>query len=295
MEFQHTPVLLDEVIEYLNPQLGENFVDCTLGGGGHSLKIIEKISPDGKLLGIDQDEKALKHAKEKLVKYSENLILVKDNFDNFENIIKKNFNGSKVDGVLLDLGVSFSQLKDKNYGLSFESEEPLDMRLGDFETSAFDIVNHWREEELSEIFYRFGEERWSRQIAKEIVKVRQDDKIKTPKELAQIIKRIYKWKMGSKTWRIHPATRVFQALRIVINHELENLENVLGQIVEGLNTEGRVAVISFHSLEDRVVKHFFKKNIALEVLTKRPITPSEAEVKINPASRSAKLRVAKKI
>ena len=295
MEFRHIPVLLDEAIQYLDPKSGEQFIDCTLGGGGHSLKILEKISPDGQLIGIDQDKKALEFAKNRLNKYESNLILVRDNFENLENIVEQNFEKKNVNGILIDLGVSFTQIKDKDYGLSFDSEEPLDMRLGDFDTSAYDIINYWREDELAEIFYRFGEEKWSKQIAKEIVKVRHDDKIKTPKELSQIIRRIYKWKMKSQTWRINPATRVFQALRIVVNQELENLKSVLKQAVDVLSPDGRLVVISFHSLEDRIVKHYFKQNNNIEILTKKPITPSEAEIENNQASRSAKLRAIKKI
>ncbi|MFA7662391.1 MAG: 16S rRNA (cytosine(1402)-N(4))-methyltransferase RsmH [Patescibacteria group bacterium] len=294
MEFKHIPVLLVETLEYLDPQSGENFIDCTLGGGGHSLKILEKLGTKGKLLGIDQDSKAIEVAKDNLKKFSKNLVIVKDNFENLKNIVEQNFANRPVNGILLDLGVSLAQIKDKEYGLSFESEEPLDMRLGDFDTSAGEIINTWSEDELAEIFFRFGEEKWSKQIAQEIVKVRRDEKIKTPKDLSQVIKRIYKWKMGSQTWRIHPSTRVFQALRITVNHELENLESVLKQAVEILAPGGRLVVISFHSLEDRIVKHYFKKNKNINILTKRPIVPTEAEIENNPASRSAKLRAIKK-
>lgn len=295
MEFVHIPVLLNEVIKFLDPKSGENFIDCTLGGGGHSLEILNKIAPEGKLLGIDQDDKALSAANTRLSDFSESIKLVKGNFSDLSKIVAKDFDVDHIDGVLLDLGVSFHQLKNEEYGLSFESDEELDMRLGDFETSAYDIVNFSTQGELATTFRRFGGEKWAYEIAREIVKNRRKNKIKTTKELAEIITGVYVKKSQGKTWRIHPATRVFQALRIVVNHELDNLKEVLPQIVDILSLGGRVAVISFHSLEDRIVKRFFRQNKNLKIINKKPIVPSEVEVENNPASRSAKLRIATKI
>lgn len=298
----HIPVLLKEVIEFLNPEPNDNFVDCTLGGGGHSLEILEKIKPNGKILAIDLDHGALEVFENTISGFGdkERVTLVNGNFADLEDIADKN-NFKSVKGILLDLGFSSNQLEEGGRGLSFLKDEPLDMRLGAIsssgggergEVAAEDIINSYRYEDLARIFREYGEERNAGRIAKTICEYRKKNKIKTTGQLVEVVSKV------NYRSRIHPATRVFQALRIAVNQELDNLEKVLPQAVKILEPKGRLAVISFHSLEDRIVKHFFrnkKQEGALNILTKKPFRPSEQEAMANPRSRSAKLRVAEKI
>lgn len=286
---KHTPVLLNEVITFLNPQHGQLFIDCTLGGGGHFRAIRERILPDGKILGIDVYEKSIKAIEaEKL----SNVILVKGNFKNLKKIAEEN-GFEKVDGILMDLGFSSIELEESGLGLSFQKDEPLDMRMDErLEITAADIINNWKEGELVKIFSELGEERFSKRIAKAIVENRRKIKIETSLELAELIRSSVpaRFRIG----RIHPATRIFQALRIVVNNEFENLKKALEDSLEILNTGGKIAAISFHSGEDRIVKFFFRDNKdKFEILTKKPAVPSNEEIERNPRSRSAKLRVSK--
>lgn len=277
----------------MNPKPGENFIDCTIDGGGHAKEILKKISPDGKLLGIDLDEEMIKNTRAEIK--NENLILVNDNFKNLKKITEeKKF--SPVSGILIDLGWSSIQIEKSGRGFSFLKDEPLDMRYSNFRMTAAEAVNQLSEKDLADIFWQYGEERFSRRIAKKIVETRKKKRILTTLDLVEAVKAAVpgKYERG----RIHPATRVFQALRIYVNQELENLKAVLPQAVEILAPGGRLAVISFHSLEDRIAKNFFremKKEGRLEILTKKPIVAGEEEIKLNPRARSAKLRAIVKI
>ncbi|NQU84064.1 MAG: 16S rRNA (cytosine(1402)-N(4))-methyltransferase RsmH [Parcubacteria group bacterium] len=295
----HIPVLSKEVIEYLNPKPGQNFIDCTLGNGGHTVEILKKTAPNGKLLGIDFDDMAIEIAKSRIEEESLNkgrIIFVQGNFANLAEIVKKE-KFKNIKGILLDLGLRTGHLEDSGRGFSFQKDEPLDMRFGvkdANQATAAEIISSWPKQELERIFSEYGEERKSRQIAAAIIRERKKKRILTSKELVEVILKV----SPRQQWmKIHPATKVFQALRIVVNNELGNLEKVLPQAMEILDKGGRLAVISFHSLEDRIVKHFFKDNnsIILEKITKKPIKTSEEEVKQNPKSRSAKLRIAEKI
>jgi len=320
----HEPVLLKEVIKYLDSRLNQNFVDCTVGNGGHTLEIIKRLGSKGKILGIDLDIKAIKLV-ESRIKNSEiknRIILVQDNFKNLNKIIQK-YKFHPVSGILLDLGISSSELQDRERGFSFQIDGPLDMRykkdglggkgrLGGEEgnLTAGEIVNQWPERELERIFREYGEERYSKQIASEIVKARKEKKIETTFSLVNIIEKIYRSKPKPK---IHFATKVFQALRIAVNDELNNLKEVLPQAIEVLEPGGRLVVISFHSLEDRIVKNFFRKEAhgcicppelpickcghkpRIKIITKKPIRPSLEEIKNNSRSRSAKMRVVEKL
>lgn len=283
----HKPVLIKEVLEYLNPQKGENFIDCTFGFGGHSLAILKKIEPNGKILGIDLEKSSLEE---------DRLILVNRNFADLEEIVRDNkFN--KINGILIDLGLSSWHFDKSNRGFSFKGEELLDMRLDSkSELTAAKIVNEWPEEELVEIFKEYGQERFPGRIARIICEQRSKRQIKTTKELVDIIEQVIPKKHQYK--KIHFATKIFQALRIAVNDEFNNLEKVLPQALRILEKNGRLAVISFHSLEDRIVKHFFRNEFKkgnLEILTKKPIIPDKDEIISNPRSRSAKLRIIKKI
>ncbi|MFH1030623.1 MAG: 16S rRNA (cytosine(1402)-N(4))-methyltransferase RsmH [bacterium] len=323
--YSHIPVMLNEVIELLNPQPGQNFVDCTLGGGGHALEILKRVAPNGKVLGIDLDEKAIEEVKSKMKtspdpSLSRRGSLVNDNFANLGKILEEQKFGP-VHGILLDLGISSAEYE-SGRGFSFQKDEPLDMRFGVTSPlpppqrrwkTAEDIVNNWPRENLIKIFKEYGEERLAVKIADKIVKARADVKIETTKQLADLVFSEYKKAYKNKTFKIHPATKVFQALRIAVNDELENLEKVLPQAIGALEKGGRLAVISFHSLEDRIVKQFFAKQSKgcicppefpicqcghkplLKIITKKPITALEDEIERNPRSRSAKLRVAEKI
>ncbi len=296
---RHKPVLAKEVLEQLNLKSGMRVVDGTLGDAGHSELILEKILPKGKLLGIDMDPEAILRAKKFLESSEENVILVRDNFSNLNKILQKE-DFTPVDAILLDLGWSSPQFEERGRGFSFQKDEPLDMRFGgeaqDHENSetAEVILNEAGFEELEKIFREYGEEKFSKEIAKKVLEYRKKEKITRTSQLAEIAVDVYK-KKGSRE-KIHPATRIFQALRIAVNNEIHILKDVLPQAVDNLKVGGRVAVISFHSLEDRVVKHFFKsQQDKLKIITKKPISPNQEELNENRRARSAKLRVAEKI
>jgi len=281
----HKAVLQKEVLKYLDPKPNENFIDCTIDGGGHTASILDKNKPNGKVLGIEIDLEL--YQKLKLQDLSR-LILVNDSYTNLKKIVKK-CNFGPISGILFDLGMSSWHLEDSGRGFSFMRNEPLDMRYnpGVNSLTAEEIVNNYSQEEIEKILKEYGEERFAKRIAKRIVKERP---IKTTFQLVEIIK-----KVTPRRTKIHPATRTFQALRITVNDELNNLRKVLPQAIEILAPEGRIVVISFHSLEDRIVKRFFKGEKNIKIITKKPITASEEEIKINPQSRSAKLRAVVKI
>jgi len=295
-EILHNPVMLEEIIQYLNPKNGQKFLDCTAGVGGHAREIIERILPDGKLIGIDQDEESLLKAHEKLSEFEDNIVLIKENFQNIAQILNE-LNIHRIDGVLFDLGISWFQLSNPERGFSFKFNGPLDMRMDrNKEISTFDLVNNLSFEEISNIIKKFGEERWYRRIAEAIVKKRKQEPICTTEQFAQLIKNAIPGKYRYR--RIHPATRTFQAFRILVNRELVSLEKGLDSVIEFLNTGARICVISFHSSEDRIVKNKFKKfnrDKKIRILTKKPLTPSAEEIEKNLKSRSAKLRVAERI
>lgn len=292
----HIPVLKNEVLKYLDPKPNENFIDCTVGEGGHSLAILEKNGPKGKVLGIDRDPEQIKNCKENLAKFKERLILVCDNFANLKEIVKRE-NFKKVSGILFDLGLSSWHLEKSGRGFSFQRDEPLIMRFDGKEgLTAKEIVNQWPEEKIKEILKNYGQERFAKKIAERIVEERKIKPIETTFQLVKIIeKAVPSWYLHRK---IHFATKTFQALRIAVNEELENLKAGLQKALEVLNKGGRLVVISYHSLEDRIVKNFLKENEkkgVLKILTKKPIRPKGKEIKFNPRSRSAKLRAAIKI
>lgn len=314
MSYFHIPVLLNEVVESINPMPGENLVDGTLGGAGHAEAILEKTRPGGKLLGIDLDPEAIKESRKKLEKYSERIILARGNFANFIELKKEN-NFHPINIFFLDLGISSQQLNSDVLGISFLKNTPLDMRIGGSEgggrKTAEHIINNWKEEAIESILKNYGEERYAKNIAKKIAQERKLKKIINTKQLVDIIAEAVPGRY--KKQRIHFATRTFQAIRIAVNEELENLEKTLPLVLENIEIGGRIAVISFHSLEDRIVKQFFKKEAKdcicgpevpvcvcrhkrrLEIVTKKPVIASEEEILKNPRSRSAKLRVARKI
>lgn len=305
-EFKHYTVMKNEAVDALNCQDGLIYVDCTLGGGGHSELILKRIQPNGRLISFDVDQDAIDAATERLKNYK-NLTIVKNSYTNIKQVFKDLGIEKITGGILFDLGASYHQLTKQERGFSFSKEAPLDMRFNmDSDFSAYDVVNNYKEEELVKIFSEYGEERFSKRIAKAIVQKRQAKPINTTTELADIIVEATP-KIKSS---IHPATRVFQAIRIEVNHELQNVKNTLMDVLDLLDFNAIISVISFHSLEDRVVKHVFKyystrchceKNQMicncpppiLELVNKKPIMATEQEIKENPPSRSAKLRVAK--
>jgi len=294
----HIPVLQKEVIEYLDPKPNENFVDCTVDGGGHTLSILEKTKPGGKILGIDFDSVILETTRGKIEdsEYKGRFIAANDNFANLKNIADKN-NFKNISGILFDLGYSSWHLEESKRGFSFQKNESLDMRYsvqGDL--SAEKIVNLWPREEIERILKEYGEEEFSKSIAKNIVKERKGKLLETTLDLVSVVeKSVPGWYRHQK---IHFATKTFQALRIAVNDELSNIEKALPQALEILEKGGRMAVISFHSLEDRIVKNFLKnkeKGNYITILTKKPITPSQEEIENNPRARSAKMRSAIKV
>ncbi|RJQ13628.1 16S rRNA (cytosine(1402)-N(4))-methyltransferase RsmH [Candidatus Parcubacteria bacterium] len=291
----HTPVLLKEVIEYLDVKKNKNYIDATVDGGSVAEAILEGNGPNGKLLGIDWDEKLVKEAVGRLEKFSERVDIVHSNFVNIASITKeKNF--SNISGIVFDLGVSNFHFEKSGRGFSFLKEEPLDMRYSPNEqfTMAADILNSYSEEDLARIIKNYGEERHFRLISKAIVYSRKKNPFNFTGQLASVIEKV----VGRfyKKQKIHPATKTFQALRIEVNKELENIEYVLPKAVELLEEGGRLVVISFHSLEDRIVKNFFRsQNKIQKIITKKPIIPTIKEIKINPKARSAKMRVLEKI
>lgn len=289
----HIPVLLNEVIKFLDPQPNENFIDATVGEGGHTLAILQRTAPGGKVLGIDLDPEMLNIVSKKLKAFENRLILVQGNFRNIKKIVEEN-KFKDVQGVLFDLGVNLYQLKKSGKGFTFQRNEPLLMTFGpDVLWTAEEIVNSWPEEKLAQIFREYGEEKKYLAIARAIVRRRKTRPLKTTFDLLEIIGEI---KPFTKKYRIHPATKIFQALRIATNDELNNLRKGLEGALEILEKGGRIVVISFHSLEDRIVKNFFKANKNhLRVLTKKPIVPQKVEIFNNPSARSAKLRAGEKI
>jgi 16S rRNA (cytosine1402-N4)-methyltransferase len=290
----HIPVLLNETLEYLNTQPGDTIIDCTIGGGGHAEALLEQSGPNGTLLGIDASKKAIAYLQEELKKYQKRIILAHGNFRNIKQIAYDH-SVSSARGILMDLGLSSDELADPGQGFSFRVEGPLDMRFGSEGVTAAELVNSATEEELIRIIARYGEERYARRIAIAIVVARRKIRFETTTQLVDVI--VGSVPKGYERGRIHPATRTFQALRIATNDELGALEAALPQAVELLEEGGRLVVISFHSLEDRIVKRFFRKHAGdtLRVLTKKPIQASEEETRANPRARSAKLRVAEKI
>jgi len=289
----HTPVLLEETIEALAVQPGGRYIDCTLGAGGHAAAILDRSSPGGQLLGIDADPEAIKVAGARLKAYSDSTLLVNQNFVNLGAICME-YHFFPVHGILFDLGLSSVQLNGSGRGFSFQHDAPLDMRFSpDQQLTAADIVNTSSEVELAQLIKTFGEESRGGKIAHYIVRQRP---IKTTLKLAEIIEQA----TGGRRGRIHPATKTFLALRIAVNQELEHLKSALRQAVDLLGFESRLVVISYHSLEDRIVKQFMHHEASgekarLRLVNKKVITPSLAEVQFNPRSRSAKLRAAERI
>jgi 16S rRNA (cytosine1402-N4)-methyltransferase len=289
----HIPVLLKEVIRCLNPQANQNFIDCTIGGGGHAFEILKMIGPKGKLLGIDLWEEAIRDLRLKIknLRLEERLILVCDNFANLKKIVKRE-SFFPVDGILFDLGLSSDLLEKSGRGFSFQKVEILDMRFNPKKQilTAKEILNQASEKELTDIFKNYSEEKFSRLIAKKIVQFRKKNKIQTTLQLVNLIKIAL-----GKNFHKKSLARIFQALRIAVNDELRNLETVLPQAADILKLKGRLVIISYHSLEDRIVKNFFKSHPQLKIITKKPILPTKEEIINNPRARSAKLRVAEKI
>ncbi|MBI4387682.1 MAG: 16S rRNA (cytosine(1402)-N(4))-methyltransferase RsmH [Candidatus Omnitrophica bacterium] len=287
----HEPVLLNEIISILELQPGAVVLDGTVGNGGHAEAILEKIVPSGVLIGLDQDASAIERSRERLKRFSQQVILKQCNFRYLDQALSE-IKISEVDAVLLDIGVSQEQLDDAGRGFSFRLEGPLDMRMDSrTEVRASDLIETLPEEELAELFYKYGEERRSRRIARLIVRERAKKAIQTTIQLAELIASAVPAKV--RYGRIHPATRVFQALRIAVNGELDALSEGIQNAMKVLKPGGRLAVITFHSLEDRIVKRAFlqaKADQKAQVFTKKPIGPTDSEVMCNPRSRSAKLR-----
>ena len=276
----HVPVLKKQVLEYLDPKPNENFIDCTINGGGHTAAILKKNGPNGKVLGIELDKEIYGKLNSLMVEFPNRLILTNDSYVNLKDIIKEN-NFGPVNGILFDLGMSSWHLEESSRGFSFQKDEPLDMRYNtDQELTAEKIINNYSQKEIEKILKEFGEERFAKRIAKIIVENRP---IKTTLELVKIIKRA----------RVHSFSRIFQSLRIAVNQELSSLERALAQVEDILAPKGRLVVISFHSLEDRIVKNFLKKS-NLKILLKKPLIPSKEEIKENLRSRSSKLRTGTK-
>ena len=289
----HIPVLLNEVLKYLNPQSNQNFVDATVGDGGHARAILENIAPDGKLIAIDRDVDSIVRAKSNLKEFENRVLFVNDSFGNILKIVEESgFN--RTQGILFDFGMSTGQLENSGRGFSFQKDEILDMRYDTkIPIAAEDILNNYSEIELFEIFKKLGEEPKSKIIARAIVSARKKKRIRTTKELVEIIEKVLR-----RRGKLHPATLIFQALRIEVNQELMEIEKTLADIPKVLPSGGRAAFISFHSLEDRLIKiwakDLSKKNI-IKILNKKPLTASAEELKANPKSRSAKLMAFSKI
>lgn len=285
-------VMLDEALRFLDIRRGGCYMDCTLGGAGYTLALAAAAGPEGRIIGIDQDDLAIAHARQELaLRKIENVELVQDNFKNLEEIAAGQ--AGKIDGIVFDLGLSSAQLDDEARGFSFKGDRPLDMAFGpDPVRRTVDIVNRYPHGELARIFRELGEERRAGRIASVIVEARRAKRLETTGELVAAIEKVYPLRPGLK---IHPATRVFQALRMETNGELEALSVALARAVALLSLGGRLVVVSFHSGEDRIVKRFLKGREDLEILTKKPVVPKEEEAEDNPRARSAKLRAAVKI
>ncbi|MXV82988.1 16S rRNA (cytosine(1402)-N(4))-methyltransferase RsmH [Candidatus Poribacteria bacterium] len=318
MDTHHIPVLCDKVIDFLSPKSDGIYIDGTVGLGGHSAAILETSAPNGRVIGIDLDVEALSIAKSRLHVFGERSSLINGNFAEMDALLETRHSIHAVDGIVLDLGVSSLQVDTPHRGFSFNHTGPLDMRMNarqmlnserETDITAMRVVNNSPMDALIDIFKRYGEERFARRIAHRIIQTRQETPIMTTTQLAKIVKRA----VPKGVSKIHPATRVFQALRIHINAELENLETGLDVAIQLLRQGGCLCIITFHSLEDRIVKHYFQKcartcicppktpicicehTASLEILTKRPISPDAVEVQHNRRARSAKLRVARKL
>ena len=318
MDTHHIPVLCDKVIDFLSPKSDGVYIDGTVGLGGHSAAILETSAPNGRVIGIDLDVEALSIAESRLHAFGERFSLINGNFAEMDTLLETRHSIHAVDGIVLDLGVSSLQLDTPDRGFSFNHTGPLDMRMNarqmlnserETDITAMRVVNNSPMDALVDIFKRYGEERFARRIAHRIIQTRQATPIMTTTQLAEIVKQA----VPKGVSKIHPATRVFQALRIHINAELENLETGLDIAIQLLRQGSCLCIITFHSLEDRIVKHYFQKcartcicppktpicicehTASLEILTKRPISPDAVEVQHNPRARSAKLRVARKL
>jgi 16S rRNA (cytosine1402-N4)-methyltransferase len=309
--YKHITVLLEEAVSGLNIKPDGIYVDCTLGGAGHSIKILEQLSEQGHLYAFDQDDTALDNAKEKLSSFEGKFTLIKSNFRNLkEELLNHDIEG--VDGVLFDLGVSSPQLDEAERGFSYHQDATLDMRMDQSSSlTAYDIVNHWEYSKLVSIMFKYGEEKFAKQIARKIEAAREKQPIQTTSELVEIIKDAIP--APARRTGGHPAKRTFQALRIAVNDELRSFEDAIVEAMELLNKEGRISVITFHSLEDRICKEIFKKESQgpelppgipmipagyephFKLITRKPILPSEEELENNNRSRSAKLRIIKKL
>ncbi|MBP2071349.1 16S rRNA (cytosine(1402)-N(4))-methyltransferase RsmH [Thermoanaerobacterium butyriciformans] len=308
MEFKHESVLLNETIEYLKVKPDGVYVDGTLGGGGHSYEILRRLST-GRLIAIDRDMDAINAASVRLKDFN-NVTYVHDNYKNIKNILK-NLGIERIDGAVLDLGVSSYQLDEVRRGFSYMHDAPLDMRMDKKSAlTAEHVVNNYSEDDIAKILYDYGEEKWAKRIAKFIVEERKKRPIKTTFQLVDIIKKAVP--ASKRRTGHHPAKRTFQAIRIEVNDELKGLDNAIDDFIDVMNPNGRIAIITFHSLEDRIVKNMYKKlenpctcpkNLpctcgkkpVIKIITKKPVTPDEAELETNPRSRSAKLRVAEKL
>lgn len=303
---RHVPVLSREVVDGLQLKPNQNAIDCTLGDAGHSEILLGQNAPDGKLLGIDADPESLLRAKQYLYTFGDRVQFVRDNFSNLEKIVSEQKFGP-VHAILMDLGWSSPQFAERGRGFSFDKTESLDMRYPGSQKSdlgnrpASEFINELNQDELRRIFKLYGEEKFAAEIATAIVEARKIEPIVNTKQLVDIILMVYREKLNSTKavpWigGIHPATKVFQALRIAVNDELNVLQQTLPQAISVLAPGGRLAVISFHSLEDRIVKHYFQKEKnKLKIITKKPLIASDDEVEKNPRSRSAKLRIVEKI
>ncbi|MDD5155156.1 MAG: 16S rRNA (cytosine(1402)-N(4))-methyltransferase RsmH [Candidatus Omnitrophica bacterium] len=292
----HNPVMLREVIDYLDLKPGKTIVDATAGLGGHALCILKNIMPAGRLICIDRDQESLELARENLKDFGSSCEFVHSNFVDIDTVLGS-LKVTKIDGIVFDLGLSSFQLDNPQRGFSFQNEGPLDMRLDrNSYICAYDLVNNLNEEEISAMLWNFGQERWHNRIARFLVQERQKHPIATTRELSDIVVSAIPYKY--RHYRIHPATRTFQAVRIAVNRELEILETALKKTIPLLNPSGRICVISFHSLEDRIVKLNFRQLAArgmLNIITPKPLVPGQDEVRDNPSSRSAKLRVAERL
>jgi 16S rRNA (cytosine1402-N4)-methyltransferase len=307
---EHKPVLLDEVIRYLRCTPGKFFVDGTVGGGGHARAILEKTAPDGRLIGIDWDEKALVKARSNLQSYEERLVLVQENFALIGPVLAR-LHIQAVDGILLDLGLSSFQVDEAARGFSFNLAGPLDMRMDTREkNTAAHLVNTLSEDKLAAIIRNFGEERWHRRIARHIVRARDEEAIETTDRLARVV--YSSIPAGKRARQRHPATRTFQALRLAVNRELDHLQTFLQEALDWLKPGGRLAIVSFHSLEDRLVKQAFANwarscrcparspicqcegRPLVRLVNKKPVVPGKSEIQANPRARSGRLRVVEK-
>lgn len=311
METVHIPVLVAETVSHLNCRADGIYVDATVGSGGHAFTILHDHPAIRKLIAIDWDRDAINRARRRLAPFSDKLFFVQDNFVSLRSIVRE-LNMEKVDGIVLDLGISSQQLEDPERGFSFRNKGPLDMRMNTAQpVTAYDVVNTASEAELKYIFHTYGEERWASRIARTIIARRKKEPVADTATLSNLVTSSIPPRHRSRS--IHPATRTFQALRIAVNHELDNLRQVIGDGIDLLAAGGRICIISFHSLEDRIVKREFirlsrghghdvhalsgtpSEAPAIKIITRKPITPQPEELQHNPRARSAKLRVAEKL